>query len=105
MPTSNENIGDAITLRQIYLLRFGRGMGRRLARILDRAEPELRAIIRYRLERAIRFGGDPGPVVTRRLQRIEQAYREAVRPAWNEIGSLTRSELHQLAFYGKCLCL
>ena len=72
-------------------------MGRRLARILDRAEPELRAIIRYRLERAIRFGGDPGPVVTRRLQRIEQAYREAVRPAWNEIGSLTRSELRELA--------
>ena len=97
MATANENFHDRLTRRQIDLLRFARGMGRRLTLILDRREPELRAAIKARIERATRLGGDPGPIVTKRLQQIEEAYREAARPAWAEARELARAEMFGLA--------
>ena len=97
MATANEDIHDRLIRRQIDLLRFGRGFETRLIRLLDRAEPDLRSSIKARVERAARLGGDPGPIVTARLIQIEEAYRDAARPAWLELRQFARAELAGLA--------
>lgn len=97
MATANERIHDALTRRQIEVIRYARGLSARMVALLDRAEPDLRAQLKGRIERAARLGGDPGPVVTERIRQMERAYRETSRPTWEKVRELTRGELVGLA--------
>lgn len=97
MATSNERIRSDLILHQLELLAYGRGFAAALIRLLNKVEPELRATLRARLERSIRFGGDIGPRVTARLAEIERAYREALRPTWAEIAAVAEGQLSDLA--------
>ena len=97
MATSNEQIRDDFIRHQVDLLRFARGLGSRLVRLLNKGEPELRAQLKGRIERTARLGFDPGPATTARLRRIEEAYRELMRPTWEDVRSRVRTELDELA--------
>lgn len=97
MPTANEHIRDEIIEHQVDLLGFSRSVSRRLIALINRSEPELRAKIRARLERATRLGFDPGPDTTRRLQLIERQIRDLMDPTWRGVREFMQLEMVELA--------
>lgn len=97
MATVNEEIRDQLLAHQVELIRFGKGMATRIVRLLDRAEPELRAAIRARLDRIASLGYDPGPATTARMIRTSRLIAEISRPTFQEINKLVRDELVGLA--------
>ena len=97
MATVNEEIRDQLLAHQVELIRFGKGMSTRIVRLLDRAEPELRAIIRARLDRIAHLGFDPGPATTARLIKTRDLIARISKPTFQEINKLVRDELTGLA--------
>jgi SPP1 gp7 family putative phage head morphogenesis protein len=97
MATSNERIRDELIAHEIELLRFKRGFGNRLVRILNRAEPELRERLKRRIQTAARIGYDRGPATTNRLRRIAQAIRKIQSESYKELRSTVRLEMLELA--------
>ena len=97
MATGNEDIRDQLVRHQVELIRFGKGFTTRIQRILNRAEPELRAALKARLDRIAHLGFDPGPVTTRRMQRLAKLITELNKPTFDEIDALVRRELVGLA--------
>ena len=95
--TSNHEIQDQLIAHQIQLLRFGEGMSSRIRRLLARAEPELRAAIRKRLERIAALGFDPGPATTKRMMKTAALIARLNRSTFAEINDLVRKELVGLA--------
>jgi SPP1 gp7 family putative phage head morphogenesis protein len=93
MATVNEEIRDQLLAHQVELIRFGKGMSTRIVRLLDRAEPELRAVIRARLDRIAHLGFDPGPATTARMIRTSKLIGEISKPTFQEINQLVRREL------------
>jgi len=93
MATVNEEIRDQLLAHQVELIRFGKGMSTRITRLLDRAEPELRAVIRARLDRIAHLGFDPGPATTARMIRTSKLIAEISKPTFQEINQLVRREL------------
>jgi len=91
--TVNEEIRDQLLAHQIELIRFGKGMSTRIVRLLDRAEPELKAAIRARLDRIAHLGFDPGPATTARMIRTSKLIAEISKPTFQEINQIVRSEL------------
>jgi SPP1 gp7 family putative phage head morphogenesis protein len=72
-------------------------MSTRIVRLLDKAEPELKAAIRARLDRIAHLGFDPGPATTRRMIRTSKLIAEISRPTFQDINKLVRTELSGLA--------
>lgn len=97
MPPANDDIRDALLAHQIELLRFSKGLATRIRSLLNRAEPELRARLKARLEKIAALGFDPGPATTKRMIRTSQLIREINRPTFAEINALVRQELVGLA--------
>ena len=97
MPPANDDIRDALLAHQIELLRFSKGLATRIRSLLNRAEPELRARLKARLDRIAALGFDPGPATTKRMIRTSQLIREINRPTFAEINALVRQELVGLA--------
>lgn len=101
MATGNDKLTDALIRRQIFLMRFSGNVRDRIVSRLNRAEPELRAALKARIERAARIGFDPGPVTTRRFEKRIAAIEKVVRiqndPVFKDIKSGMRSELGILA--------
>lgn len=97
MATVNEEIRDQLLAHQVELIRFGKGLSTRIVRLLDRAEPELRAAIRARLDRIASLGYDPGPATTARMIRTAKLIAEISRPTFRDINKLVRDELVGLA--------
>ncbi len=97
MATSNEEIQDALIAHQVELLRFGKGLRNRIVRLLDRAEPELRAKLTARLERKQSLGWDPGPATTKRMAKTAKLIEEINKPTFEEINKLVTSELLGIA--------
>ena len=95
--TSNDDIRDQLIAHQIQLFRFGDGVAQRVRRLLNRAEPELRARLRARLERIAALGFDPGPATTRRMTKTAALIARINRSTFEEINKLIRSELVGLA--------
>ncbi len=93
MATVNEEIRDQLLAHQVELIRFGKGMSTRIVRLLDKAEPELRAIIRARLDRIAHLGFDPGPATTARMIRTSKLIAEISKPTFQDINKLVRREL------------
>ena len=95
--TSNDEIRDQLLRHQIELLRFSRGLATRIRSLLNRAEPELRARLKARLDRIAALGFDPGPATTKRMIKTAQLIREINRSTFQEINALVRRELVGLA--------
>ncbi len=90
---ANDDIRDALLAHQVELLRFGKGLATRINRLLARAEPELRARIKGRLDRIAALGWDPGPATTKRMIKTSALIREINKPTFAEINALVRREL------------
>ncbi len=97
MPPANDDIRDALLAHQIELLRFSKGLASRIRSLLNRAEPELRARLKARLDRIAALGFDPGPATTKRMIATSKLIREINRPTFAEINALVRQELVGLA--------
>lgn len=95
--SSNDEIRDQIVSHQVQLLRYGKGLRNRIVALLNRSEPELRAKLRARLERASILNNDPGPSTTRRLILMDRAIQAILSPTWETINQLVRRELVGLA--------
>lgn len=93
MATVNEEIRDQLLAHQVELLRFSKGMSQRVVRLLDRAEPELRAVIRARLDRIAHLGFDPGPATTARMIKTSELIARVSAPTFKDINTLVRREL------------
>ncbi len=93
MATVNEEIRDQLLAHQVELIRFGKGMSTRIVRLLDRAEPELRAAIRARMDRIAALGFDPGPATTARMIKTRDLIARISKPTFQEINQLVRREL------------
>ncbi len=93
MATVNEEIRDQLLAHQVELIRFGKGMSTRITRLLDRAEPELRAAIRARMDRIAHLGFDPGPATTARMIKTRDLIARISKPTFQEINKLVRDEL------------
>jgi SPP1 gp7 family putative phage head morphogenesis protein len=93
MPPSNDDIQDALLAHQIELLRLSRGMADRIRGLLNRAEPELRARLKARLDRIAALGWDPGPATTKRMVKTAALIAGINRPTFQEINALVRQEL------------
>jgi SPP1 gp7 family putative phage head morphogenesis protein len=91
--TSNTQIRDELISHHIQVLRFTKGFSNRMVALLNRAEPELRARLKTRLERIAALGWDPGPATTKRMIRTSQLIRDINRPTFAEINQLVRREL------------
>ena len=91
--TTNTDIRDQLIAHQIQLFRFSRGLAGRINALLNRAEPELRARLKARLERIAALGFDPGPATTKRLIKTSQLIAEINRPTFKDINALIRKEL------------
>lgn len=94
---ANDEIQDRLIAHQVQLLRFGRGLADRINRLLNRAEPELRARLAARLERIAALGWDPGPATTKRMAKTLELITAITRPTFEEINLLVRKELVGLA--------
>ena len=94
---ANDDIRDALIAHQIELLRFSKGLAARIRALLNRAEPELRARLKARLDRIAALGFDPGPATTKRLIATSKLIRDINRPTFAEINALVRQELVGLA--------
>lgn len=90
---SNDDIRDELIRRRVEINRFAAGLSRRMRAILNRAEPELRARLKARLERANLLNADPGPLTTRKLRAISDLIRELNGPTFDDVNALVRSEL------------
>lgn len=97
MATTNEEIRDQLLAHQVQLLRFGKGLASRVQRLLNRAEPELRAKLKKRLERIAHLEWDPGPAQTRRMIKTFKLITALNKPTFEEINALVRRELTGLA--------
>ena len=97
MPPANDDIRDELLAHQIQLLRFSRGLSSRIRALLNRAEPELRARLKARLDKIAALGFDPGPATTRRMIKTSKLIREINRSTFKEINELVRKELVGLA--------
>ncbi len=97
MATSNEELRDQLIAHQVELLRYGKGLRNRIVALLNRSEPELRAMLRARLERAAALTTDPGPSTTRRIVLLDRAIQALMKPTWTTINELIRKELVGLA--------
>lgn len=97
MPPANDDIRDELLTHQIQLLRFSRGLSSRIRALLNRAEPELRARLKVRLDKIAALGFDPGPATTRRMIKTSKLIREINRSTFAEINELVRKELVGLA--------
>lgn len=97
MPPANDDIRDELLAHQIQLLRFSRGLSSRIRALLNRAEPELRARLKVRLDKIAALGFDPGPATTRRMIKTSKLIREINRSTFKEINELVRKELVGLA--------
>ncbi len=95
--TANESIRDQLILHQIELFRFSRGLAGRIRALLNRAEPELRARLKARLDRIAALGWDPGPATTKRMIATAKLIAEINRSTFAEINALVRKELVGLA--------
>ena len=93
MATVNEEIRDQLLAHQVELIRFGKGLSQRVVRLLDRAEPELRAAIRARLDRIAALGFDPGPATTARMIKTRDLIARISKPTFQDINKLVRDEL------------
>ena len=91
--TANEEIRDQLLAHQIQLLRFSKGLGGRIQTLLNRAEPELRARLKARLDRIAGLGFDPGPATTRRMVKTSQLIAAINKPTFDDINDLVRREL------------
>jgi len=91
--TSNTAIRDDLIVHQIQILRFTRSFSNGMVKLLNRAEPELRARLNARLERIAALGWDPGPATTKRMIRTSKLIADINRPTFQEINSLVRREL------------
>lgn len=92
---SNDDIRDDLLRHRIELQRFADGLAARIRRILNRAEPGVRARLKARLEN-MAGGFDPGPATTRRMRKLEQFIKDLNGPAFNEVDDLVRTELTKL---------
>ena len=95
--TANEDIRDQLIRHQVELLRFSKGLAGRIRAILNRAESELRARLKARLDRIAALGWDPGPATTKRMIATAKLIAEINRPTFQEINALVRKELVGLA--------
>ena len=97
MPTANEEIRDELLRHKIGLLRLQNGMAKQVRALLNRAEPELQAKLRARLDRIAALGYDPGPATTKRLQKTAALIKELNDPTFQEINAYLRGELKGIA--------
>jgi len=94
---ANDEIRDQMLAHQVQLIRFGKGLSARIKRLLNRAEPELRQMIRARLDRIAHLGWDPGPATTRRMVKTAKMIAAVNKPTFQEINRLVTRELLTLS--------
>jgi SPP1 gp7 family putative phage head morphogenesis protein len=98
MPPANDDIRDILLAHQVQLLRFGKGLSKRIVRLLNSIEPELTRKLKKRLDRVAAQGYDPGPATTQRMIKLARLIHAIQLPTWEAINSLVRTELVGLAF-------
>lgn len=97
---SNDDIADDFTAHQIGLIALAGGLRNRIIALLERVEPDLRALIERRLSVIARNGGiDRGPATTTRLVRLERSMRRLLGPSFDSINEETRDTLLALALH------
>lgn len=94
---ANDDIRDELVRHNVELMRFSRGLARRMRAIINRAEPRFRAELKARLDRITALGFDTGPATTRRMRKLRQFIKEINDPTFAEVNRTVRSELTQLA--------
>lgn len=93
MPTANDEYRDASLRHQIGLRRYGSGLTKRVARLLEEADRELTAMLRERLQR---FEGKPPDFTSERWMALLEDIKAARAVAMKEYRTLTREELQTL---------
>jgi len=93
MPTANEEYRDAALRHQIGLRRYGSGLTKRVARLLEEADRELTAMLRERLQR---FEGKPVDFTSKRWMALLEDIKAARAVAMKEYRQLSREELQTL---------
>lgn len=97
MPPTNLDIRDALLAHQVQLLRFSKGLSKRIVSLLNKIEPELTRKLKARLDKIAAQGFDPGPATTQRMIRLSRLIRAIQLPTWEAINTLVRTELVGLA--------
>lgn len=98
MATFNERIAERVLAHQIDVLKFARGLSRRVVGLLNKTEGRLRDLIVSRAD--IPFATQGLSLSTRtiaRLRRLQEQVQDLRRPAFEEARALVRSELRQLS--------
>ncbi len=95
--TANEEIRDELIRRQMDTVRLAAGLGLRMRKLLESVESELRRDLDRRLQTLasprVRFG----TLTTERLKTMERSIRRILRPAYDDLRTLTRNELLEIA--------
>lgn len=94
MATVNEEFFDALVRHQIFLLRVGSGLRKKIDALLDATEADMVEEIKRRLARS---GDGLTPANLRRLQLLERSIKATRARAWSEINDLWITELVALA--------
>lgn len=93
MPTANDEYKDASLRHQIGLRRYGSGLTKRVARLLEEADRELTAMLRERLQR---FEGKPVDFTSARWMALIDDIKAARAVAMKQYRQLSREELQTL---------
>lgn len=93
---ANDNIRDDLIRHRVELQRFADGLAARVRRIINRAEPAMRAALKARLERELRVNPVRGVLSTKRMQGIAAFVKALNDPTFAEVNSVIRAELTEL---------
>lgn len=93
MPTANEEYLDAALRHQIGLRRYGGGLTKKIALLLEQADKDLSVKLR---ERLMDFGEKPIDVTSRRWKTLLEDIRAARAEAMKEYRQISREELQAL---------
>lgn len=93
MANANDEYWDASLRHQIGLRRYGSGLTKRVARLLEEADRELTAMLRERLQR---FEGKPVDFTSARWMALIDDIKAARAVAMKEYRQLSREELQTL---------
>lgn len=99
MATANEAVADALIRHGHYLQRFGGGIVKRMASLLNRSEAEIASAIESRMAKIEARGADIGPATTKRLNELLAEIRTLNRAAFKVAGKAVTDELTGLATY------
>lgn len=95
--SANDQILDAAIRHAIYSERYGRGLAKKIVKLLNDADSDLSDQLQKRLERIAINGVDTGPQTTRRLKEVMDALRGMNDRVYKRLLTTLQTELVDMA--------